>query len=526
MSKRVGFVEVANLPACFGISRKTVMTKISFKDIRWDYLSEEGSAWLNDRHDGARVEETVKESSKRRVVYLQGIYLKEVRYSGIAVLLKGISGGTACKEGRISRKLAERGISVPQVIGYGKAVNNGLVRRDVLLTREVAGGKSLFDFLHREFPQLAAGEKRKFVRGFAAYVRKLHDAGALHADLHIGNILLEPEGSEYRFVLLDNDRLTLKNGKISTRQRIRNLALVLSNLRNHLSRTQYLRFLREYGLPSGEEGRVLLSALENSVLAHSKKIWNGKARQCLSNNRRFSKEHRQGFTIYRKSGLRWKNLVDALLPDPDLMLEQGEIFKAGRTVRAARITIDGQSYFLKRYNCKGFIYRLRNAFRRSRAVRTWLVSWGFRVRGIPIPEPIACIEERRWRLLGRSYILSVFVPESESLPHFWSGIDAGRQKELLGKLAGLLGRMHRFGCLHGDLKWNNILVSRSGRIVLTDLDGSRIRSRLGSESARRDLRRFQRDLASRQIAAAERDFFLACWRRWASPPEPGVRTRV
>jgi tRNA A-37 threonylcarbamoyl transferase component Bud32 len=460
------------------------------------------------------------------VVDLQGIFLKEVRYKGVTVLSKSIDGGTACKEGRISRKLAEVGISVPYVIGYGKSVSKGLVRRDVLLTREVAGGKSLFDFLHRDFPQLSAGEKRKFVRGFAAYVRKLHDAGALHADLHIGNILLVVEGSEYRFILLDNDRLSLKSREISARQRIRNLALVLSNLQHHLSRTQYLRFLREYGLRPGDEGRAFLAALESKVLAHSNKICTGKARQCLMNNRRFSKEHRQGFTIYRKNGIRSRNLVDSLLPDPDRVLEQGEILKAGRTVRAARITIDGQSYFLKRYNCKGFIYQLRNAFRRSRAVRTWLVSWGFRIRGIPVPEPIACIEERHWRLLGRSYILSAFVPESEPLAHFWSRIEQARQKELLAKLGALLGRMHRFGCLHGDLKWNNILVSRSGQIVLTDLDGSRIRSRLGSESARRDLRRFQRDLASRQIATAERDFFLACWRRWAGPPEPGVRTKV
>jgi tRNA A-37 threonylcarbamoyl transferase component Bud32 len=442
------------------------------------------------------------------------MYLKEVHYHGFGVLLKSLGSGTACKEGRVSRKLAELGICVPQVIGYGKAASGGVIRRDVLLTREVAGGKSLFDFIHRDFPRLPFCEKRKFVRGFAAYIRKLHDAGALHADLHVGNILLVAEGHEFNFVLLDNDRLSLKSREISTRQRINNLALVLSNLRFHLSRTQYLRFFQEYGFPLGEEGLAFLAALERKVLAHTNKICNEKARKCLSNNRRFSKEHRQGFTIYRKSGLRSKNIVDTLFPDPDEVLDRGEVLKAGRTVQAATVFIDGRKYFLKRYNDKGFIYRLRNAFRKSRAVRTWLVSWEFLYRGLPGPEPILCLEERSFRFLKRSYILYEYVDNSLCLPQKWPLLDSQTRKFILIRLAIKLGWMHRTGGIHGDLKWNNLLIDENNNIYFIDFDGSRVSFPGKSQIIAKDLKRFLIDLSKFEEDEDLKLFFTNVSNKW------------
>jgi tRNA A-37 threonylcarbamoyl transferase component Bud32 len=471
------------------------MAKVFLNDIRWEYLSDEGRVWLKNHPDPVVTGQVVKESSKRRVVFFPGMYLKEVHYHGFGVLLKSLGSGTACKEGRVSRKLAELGICVPQVIGYGKAASGGVIRRDVLLTREVAGGKSLFDFLHRDFPRLPCCEKRKFVRRFAAYVRKLHDAGALHADLHVGNILLVAEGHEFNFVLLDNDRLSLKRGKISTRQRIQNLALVLSNLRFHFSRTQYLRFLQEYGFPPGEKGLAFLSALESKAFAHINKICYGKAHKCLSNNSRFSKEHRQGFTIYRKSELRTENIIDILLPDPDKVLDRGEVLKAGRTVQAASVFIDGQKYFLKRYNDKSFVYRLRNAFRKSRAVRTWFVSWEFLYRGLPVPEPILCLEERSFRFLKRSYILYEYVDNSMRLPQKWPLLDTQTRKSILIRLAIKLDWIHRTGGIHGDLKWNNLLIDENNNIYFIDFDGSRVSFPGKSQKIAKDLNRFLIDLS-------------------------------
>lgn len=207
-----------------------------------------------------------------------------------------------------------------------------------------------------------------------------------------------------------------------------------------------------------------------------------------------------------------------MLADPDRLLEEGQIYKAGNTVRAARIELNGKSYFLKRFNCKGWSYRCKNAFRRSRAVRSWLVAWGFCLRSLPVAEPLICLEERRLRLLGRSYILFDFVEETEPLARLWPRLDAAERRGLLTRLALLLGRLHLFGGLHGDLKWSNILVrGQMGKeLYLIDLDGSKIVGSGKPRAKRKDLKRFLVDLTKFQSGDIDKVLFLKCWERWSS----------
>jgi tRNA A-37 threonylcarbamoyl transferase component Bud32 len=267
-----------------------------------------------------------------------------------------------------------------------------------------------------------------------------------------------------------------------------------------------------------EEGRRFIDELEPKALSHSTKICRKKAQQSLGNNRRFAKEERQGFTVFYRKRAGIEELLDGLLADPDQVLEKGLILKAGNTVRAARVELNGNYYFLKRFNCKGWRYSLKNAFRRSRAVRSWLVAWGFRLRGVPIPQPIICLEERRMRLLRRSYILFEFVENAGSLTSVWPRLDATARRGLLVRLGMLLGRMHFFGALHGDLKWNNILVTNNceGNLYLTDLDGSRIVGHGKFRGKRKDLERFLEDLAKTGADGDEQAFFLNCWERWSA----------
>jgi len=223
---------------------------------------------------------------------------------------------------------------------------------------------------------------------------------------------------------------------------------------------------------------------------------------------------RSGFSLLLQPSAEVLSALAALLPDPDTALESAIIFKPGSRTHAGVVTIEGKRYFLKRYNCRGLIYRLQNAFRRSRAVRTWWVTWAFADRGIPVPQPLICLEERTFRLLGRSYILMDFAEDADPLVTAWPTLEAVERKTLLLKLGETLGKMHRSGCLHGDLKWSNILVRRRGGgewdVCLVDLDGSRVTSRPRVEKVQKDIRRFLRDL---DVAATPEDqaLFRNCW---------------
>lgn len=226
--------------------------------------------------------------------------------------------------------------------------------------------------------------------------------------------------------------------------------------------------------------------------------WHLQALECLDNNGKFVSEQRDGFRVFRKRTPEAEAALQFLLPNPDQVFVDAHILKPGSRTHAGVVEIGGAKYVLKRFNCRGWGYRIGNAFRRSRAVRTWLVNWEYLVRGIPVPEPLLCLEERRCRLLERSYILMEYAESTCSLRERWGQLDE-TEKVLFGEFFGsLLGKMHRAGMLHGDLKWDNILVGRElslETVRLVDLDGSSTMSSFSYTQAHKDLARFLKDLA-------------------------------
>ncbi|MDH3998595.1 MAG: lipopolysaccharide kinase InaA family protein, partial [Desulfuromonadales bacterium] len=258
-------------------------------------------------------------------------------------------------------------------------------------------------------------------------------------------------------------------------------------------------------------GSTFIRQFSDEFFRHASRIYRKYANRCLTTNARFTKEHLAGFSVYRKAGNDVAELLKELLPSPDKLMEQGEIVKEGRTIRAARVQIGGKDYFLKRYNPKSFWYRFRNAFRRSRATKVWLNAWAFRYRNLPTAEPLICLEERHYRLLGRSYLLTEYVDDSEPLHLGWPHYDEQRKASLLVHISLLLAKMHRLGCIHGDLKWSNLLV-RGEQVHLVDLDGSRILRRKDLPLFRKDIDRFIKDM-EKYSAADFRKAFLALWQK-------------
>lgn len=246
------------------------------------------------------------------------------------------------------------------------------------------------------------------------------------------------------------------------------------------------------------------------------KKWHLQALQCLNSNAEFVREERDGFLVLRRRTVEAVSAVEFLLPNPDLAFAAARILKPGSRTHAGVVEVNGRQYVLKRYNCRGWVYRLVNAFRRSRAVRTWLINWEFLVRGIPVPEPLVCLEERRCRLLERSYILMEFVDEADSLRDRWRQL-ATRERERLSEFLGcFLGHMHRSGMLHGDLKWDNILVGAnilSPHARLVDLDGSSTMPHFSLIRARKDFFRFLKDLDKESGELLLRDAVQKSWEK-------------
>jgi len=210
-------------------------------------------------------------------------------------------------------------------------------------------------------------------------------------------------------------------------------------------------------------------------------------------------------------------LAGALLPDPDRLFATGDPVRSPwQSASTDKVTIhlEGQDYFLKRYNCQGVGYRIRNLLRPSRALRSWRNGLHFHQAQLPTVDPVLCLEERLLGFLGRSYIVFPHLTDAESLLDIWSSLGSREQKGLLLSLAETFGCMHRRGIFHGDLNWRNILVRKQNgepQFFLVDLDGCRYRNGYHKEPARRDLEHFYRDMSRAVVPDTLKMEFRKAW---------------
>ncbi len=191
--------------------------------------------------------------------------------------------------------------------------------------------------------------------------------------------------------------------------------------------------------------------------------------------------------------------VRALLDSIDrLFMDDAVILKSGRSVKAAKVEIpDSGTFFLKRYNNKGFLYSLRHIFRRPRPWRVKMISDRLRDAGIHTPKIIAAVVKRKWGVfLDTSYLMTEYmddiVPPEVLIPLLME--DRPLFNQYCDQVVGTLIHLHDNDLLHGDLKIANIYCRTTDdglEVGLLDLDSTTHYSyRLTARQRAKDLSRF------------------------------------
>ena len=172
-------------------------------------------------------------------------YAKRGVHGGLA---RRLLGGLFWRDRRGRRVIeaAERlraaGVSTPPVLAAGWRTIAGPLAAYVLVTEAIPGGTSLQAILSG---QPLARRRRRLARAAGRSVRALHDAGFVHADLNLANLVAarggepEPPGAEARVFIIDLDGGVFRR-QVGHRGRRRNLMRLLRSYEKWIAPTSPL----------------------------------------------------------------------------------------------------------------------------------------------------------------------------------------------------------------------------------------------------------------------------------------------
>jgi hypothetical protein len=140
--------------------------------------------------------------------------------------------------------------------------------------------------------------------------------------------------------------------------------------------------------------------------------------------------------------------------------------------------------FVKIFYRSSVFGTVKDCFRRSKAVRSLLLTERLAECGFGVPVAIAAGEERMLNLLRRSFVVTLAV-NGRPLPVFLreqfaarpSGLSLRRKRDIVLSLAQEVKRLHDLGFVHGDLVPGNIFIEATtgGRAQFSFMDNDRTR---------------------------------------------------
>lgn len=204
------------------------------------------------------------------------VIVRRYRHGGLTGKIIGMAHlgeGRAIQEIHVHEAAREAGILCPQIIGFRRE-RKGLLTRLDLITQKVADAQPLEDWLKTA----STPGRRRLSIELAALVNRIHEAGLIHADFHIRNILVEEaEGAERLFVL-DWDRgrqvdAVTPEQASSTLFRLNRSIEKFGISSRHFSKVDRLRFLKEYLVSAGrlDSLRSLAGACQRHLDRH--RLW-------------------------------------------------------------------------------------------------------------------------------------------------------------------------------------------------------------------------------------------------------------
>lgn len=344
-----------------------------------------------------------------------------------------------------AERLRATGLPTPALLASGSLCDGGHFLLYAYLDNAHSPEAAAVNALTRVFAQLG----------------RLHAAGLLQEDAHLGNFLLRDDD----VFVIDGDAVRPLR---DTQDAMSNLALLFAQLPPQTVTDGLAALLDAYcsGNPAAAVDKTRLTTAIAQARAVRLADYLGK---CLRDCSLFRVE--QSASRFVAMVRDEAAFLAPIVADPDRWLAAGTPLKLGRTSTLARIQHAGRTLVIKRYNIKNVGHALSRCWRPSRAWHSWIEGHRLRFLGIATPRPLALIERRYGPLRSKAWLITEHCAGESLLAHLVDHLDAPPAAELAA-LSDLFAQLAAVRISHGDLKATNLLWA-DGRITLVDLDAMR-----------------------------------------------------
>ncbi len=417
----------------------------------------------------------VKDNNVRTVLFLNPednasnqIFVKLYKKGGPGVKAKHlVIPSKAYSEWKGLNNFINKGLPCPEPLAFSEKKSFGLLDDSCLLIEAIPSAVPFNEYIENNI--LKPDIKKALIISIARLIKDLHINNIFYRDLHGGNILIrEKQGALFELFFIDLHKAAFPR-KISTGMRIKDIAQLLNSI--FFSEENRFVFFKEY-LGKNDAHLKLFSqkvALKQNRLKNTR--IKSRSKRCIKKSSVFEVRKNSKETYYGRKDF-GKKETDEVLALHALIKKNknGPILKSSEKSVVTIVEREGkESLCVKENSFVNMLYVLRNLFRKSRSLKSWIASNGLIVRGIDTPLPRAVVEKKVGPFVIKSYIISSFMNEAKELNDyinvFKSPAQIKNKSAFIKACADALKNLHSKGIYHSDLKSNNILVTESEKDI-------------------------------------------------------------
>jgi tRNA A-37 threonylcarbamoyl transferase component Bud32 len=385
------------------------------------------------------------------------IFFKKDKAKGWAEYVKYLFSHTkGQKEFLIASQLERRNLNIPKPLGWLERVRKGLVRESYYLSAAIGTGVSFIE-------EVARSKEPRSIIELAMTVRKFQDAGLFHQDLHGGNFLWDGAS----LFLTDLHRAKIVES-LSLKQRLWNIAHLFHSLRSTWGEKEQLQFLDQYfeGVPDGAKKReILFQRIYSTMDRLQKRQWRSRTKRCLKESTEFTVRKERGICYFHRRDFPLDRLKRVMEEHQALVKERSSsLVKCSPKVIVSILSDEGERISLKQFCYPHSWGRVKEYFRHSKGLKSWIAANGMRSRGVPSLKPLALVERKDWTGPKESFLfMEAPVKGQEMDRYILKGFEGVNRKRFFIKtFARWLDGLHKMSLYHSDMKTCNILVLENG----------------------------------------------------------------